>query len=600
MSDPVATLALAGRTQRPRIHQLDAVVVGAGGAGLYAALELKNVLGPEARIGVISKLYPSRSHTGAAQGGVCAALGNTEEDHWEWHWFDTVKGGDYLVDQDAAEVMCREAVETIINLEHLGLPFDRTPDGRIDQRRFGGHTRNYGDGPVRRSCFAADRTGHAILQTLYQQCIAREVLFYDEYQVLDLQMPDGPGGRVSGVIALQLATGELHSFGARAVLFATGGFGKIFKVTSNAHTLTGDGVAITRRRGLPLEDMEFFQFHPTGMYKLGFLLSEAMRGEGGFLVNGEGERFMERYAPTMKDLASRDVVSRSIYQEIAAGRGINGGDFVHLDVRHLGAEVLNQKLPDMSGFIRTYFGLEPLTDLVPIQPTAHYAMGGIPTDVDGRVLADETGRVVPGFFAAGECACVSVHGANRLGTNSLLDILVFGRRAGLAMAAHLADAPAPTPDRDAEAAARATLARLRGSSDGERPAVIRAELQEAMFSGCGVYRTAELLEQTLRIVRELQDRARYLAVDDHGLRYNTDLVDALELGYLIDCAEATVESAVARTESRGAHAREDFPERDDVTWLRHTFAYRDSAGGTSRLAYKPVSVTRFEPKPRVY
>ena len=398
------TLATRGAPAIPptRVHDLDAVVVGAGGAGLYAALELKQELGPEARIGVVSKLYPSRSHTGAAQGGVCAALGNTEEDHWEWHWFDTVKGGDYLVDQDAAEVMCHDAIETIINLEHLGLPFDRTEDGRINQRRFGGHTRNYGEGPVRRSCFAADRTGHAILQTLFQQCIRRDVQFFDEYQVVDLALPDGPGGAVSGVIALQTATTELHAFRAKAVLFATGGYGKIFKVTSNAHTLTGDGMAIPYRRGLPLEDMEFFQFHPTGMYKLGFLLSEAMRGEGGVLLNDKGERFMERYAPTMKDLASRDVVSRSIYLEIAEGRGIGGKDFVHLDVRHLGAEVLNKKLPDMSGFIRTYFGLEPLTDLVPIQPTAHYAMGGVPTDIDGRVLADATNAVVPGFYAAGE------------------------------------------------------------------------------------------------------------------------------------------------------------------------------------------------------
>ena len=389
-----------------RVHELDAVVVGAGGAGLYAALELKQDLGPEARIGVISKLYPTRSHTGAAQGGVCAALGNTEEDHWEWHWFDTVKGGDYLVDQDAAEVMCRDAIETIIKLEHLGLPFDRTPEGLINQRRFGGHTRNYGEGPVRRSCFAADRTGHAILQTLFQQCIRHDVTFFDEYQVLDLLLPEGPGGPVSGVIALQLATSELHAFRAKAVLFGTGGYGKVFKVTSNAHTLTGDGMAIPYRRGLPLEDMEFFQFHPTGMYKLGFLLSEAMRGEGGFLVNDAGERFMERYAPTMKDLASRDVVSRSIYLEVAEGRGIGGKDYVHLDVRHLGAEVLDKKLPDMSGFIRTYFGLDPLTDLVPIQPTAHYAMGGIPTDIDGRALADVGGRVVPGLYAAGEVACV--------------------------------------------------------------------------------------------------------------------------------------------------------------------------------------------------
>ena len=582
-----------------RVHELDAVVVGAGGAGLYAALELKRDLGSEAKIGVISKLYPTRSHTGAAQGGVCAALGNTEEDHWEWHWFDTVKGGDYLVDQDAAEVMCHDAVETIINLEHLGLPFNRTPEGLIDQRRFGGHTRNEGEAPVRRSCFAADRTGHAILQTLYQQCIRRDVTFFDEYQVLELAMPEGHHGPVSGVIALQLATSELHAFRARAVLFATGGFGKIFKVTSNAHTLTGDGVAITYRRGLPIEDMEFYQFHPTGMYKLGFLLSEAMRGEGGFLVNGEGERFMERYAPTMKDLASRDVVSRSIYQEIAAGRGIGGKDFVHLDVRHLGAEVLNTKLPDMTGFIRTYFGIEPLTELVPIQPTAHYAMGGIPTDIDGRVLADENGRVVPGFYAAGECACVSVHGANRLGTNSLLDILVFGRRAGIAMAQDLAAAPRPRPDRPAEASVGQLVSGLLGDRGRERPAVIRSELQELMFAKCGVYRTGALLEECRAEVAALQERARHLRVDDKGCRYNTDLGEALELGFLLDCAEATVESAIARTETRGGHAREDYPERDDQRWLKHTLIRR-GPGGARQLAYKPVTITRFEPKARTY
>ncbi|HEY4768470.1 MAG TPA: succinate dehydrogenase flavoprotein subunit [Candidatus Limnocylindria bacterium] len=595
-------MRLADTPARPRVrtHELDAVVVGAGGAGLYAALELKRNLGPEARIGVISKLYPSRSHTGAAQGGVCAALGTTEEDHWEWHWFDTVKGGDYLVDQDAAEVMCHDAVETIINLEHLGMPFNRTEEGRIDQRRFGGHTRNEGEAPVRRACFAADRTGHAILQTLFQQCIRLDVAFYDEYQVLDLQMPDGPGGPVTGVVALQTSTSEIHSFRAKAVLFATGGFGKIFKVTSNAHTLTGDGVAIAYRRGLPLEDMEFFQFHPTGMYKLGFLLSEAMRGEGGFLVNGEGERFMERYAPTMKDLASRDVVSRSIYQEIAAGRGVGGKDFVHLDVRHLGAQVLNEKLPDMTGFIRTYFGLDPLTDLVPIQPTAHYAMGGIPTDIDGRVLADEVGRLVPGFYAAGECACVSVHGGNRLGTNSLLDILVFGRRAGIAMADEVRRAEAPVPDHAAGVGVAAQRDELLSRADGERPAVIRAELAEVMFSHCGVYRTAARLEECRTAVRALRQRAARLVVQDKGLRYNTDLADALELGFLLDCAEATVESAVARTESRGAHARDDFPDRDDVEWLKHTFAFRDAAGGSPRLAYKPVTITRFPPKPRVY
>jgi succinate dehydrogenase / fumarate reductase, flavoprotein subunit len=583
-----------------RVHDLDAVVVGAGGAGLYAALELKQELGPDGRIGVISKLYPSRSHTGAAQGGVCAALGNTEEDHWEWHWFDTVKGGDYLVDQDAAEVMCRDAVETIINLEHLGLPFDRTPEGLINQRRFGGHTRNYGEGPVRRSCFAADRTGHAILQTLFQQCIRREVAFYDEYQVLDLILPEGAGGPVSGVIALQLATSEIHAFRAKAALFATGGYGKVFKVTSNAHTLTGDGMAIPYRRGLPLEDMEFFQFHPTGMYKLGFLLSEAMRGEGGFLVNDVGERFMERYAPTMKDLASRDVVSRSIYLEVAEGRGIGGKDYVHLDVRHLGAEVLDRKLPDMSGFIRTYFGLEPLTDLVPIQPTAHYAMGGIPTDIDGRALADARGAAIPGLYAAGEVACVSVHGANRLGTNSLLDILVFGRRAGKRMAADLAGLPQPTDDREAEATVQGLVSGLLGGTDGERPAVIRTELQEVMFTKCGVYRTEALLIEARDEVASLKARARTLRVDDRGCRYNTDLTEALELGFLLDCAEATIASALARTESRGGHAREDFPERDDAGWLKHTFVTRSPESGEIGLDYKPVTITKFEPKARAY
>jgi succinate dehydrogenase / fumarate reductase flavoprotein subunit len=426
------------------------------------------------------------------------------------------------------------------------------------------------------------------------------VTFYDEYQVLDLILPQGPGGPVSGVIALQLATSELHAFRAKAVLFATGGYGKVFKVTSNAHTLTGDGMAIPYRRGLPLEDMEFFQFHPTGMYKLGFLLSEAMRGEGGFLVNDAGERFMERYAPTMKDLASRDVVSRSIYLEVAEGRGIGGKDYVHLDVRHLGAEVLDRKLPDMSGFIRTYFGLEPLTDLVPIQPTAHYAMGGIPTDIDGRALADARGTAIPGLYAAGEVACVSVHGANRLGTNSLLDILVFGRRAGKRMAVDIGELPEPVDDRASEASVQGMVSGLLAGTDGERPAVIRTELQDVMFAKCGVYRTEQLLIEARDEVASLRTRAQTLRVDDRGCRYNTDLTDALELGFLLDCAEATVASALARTETRGGHAREDFPERDDEAWLKHTFVTRSPESGEIGLDYKPVTITKFEPKARSY
>ncbi|PYV24399.1 MAG: succinate dehydrogenase/fumarate reductase flavoprotein subunit, partial [Acidobacteria bacterium] len=399
-------------------QRYDAVIVGAGGAGLKAALHLATQR--QARIAVISKLYPVRSHTGAAQGGIGAALGNMEEDHWEWHMFDTVKGGDYLADQDAVEVLCREAVETVYELEHWGLPFSRTPDGKIAQRPFGGHTREFGKAPVRRSCYAADRTGHMILQTLYQQCIKHDVHFYNEFHLLDLLVEQG---RCAGAVALSLATGELYTFHAKAVVLATGGCGKFYRVTSNAHALTGDGMAVALRRGIPLEDMEFFQFHPTGIYKMGILLSEAARGEGGILRNRTGERFMERYAPTLLDLAPRDMVSRAMYREIEEGRGIEGKNWLHLDVTHLGREVLDKKLPDITDFVRTYMGIEPARELIPVQPTAHYAMGGIPTDTEARVIIDEKNTPLPGLYAAGECACVSVHGANRLGTNSLVDIL---------------------------------------------------------------------------------------------------------------------------------------------------------------------------------
>ena len=578
--------------------QHDALGVGAGGAGLWAAVELSKA-GVDAA--VVTKLYPSRSHTGAAQGGVCAALGNQEEDHWEWHMFDTIKGGDYLVDQDAAEVLAREAIETVIELEHMGLPFNRTPDGRIDQRRFGGHTRNFGEGPVRRSCFAADRTGHMILQTLYQQAIKHGVRFYDEYHVVDLLTEGGEfdeGGRAAGVVAYRLADGSLHTIGAKAVLLATGGFGRMFRITSNAWSLTGDGVALAHRHGVPMQDMEFYQFHPTGIVGIGILLSEAARGEGGILLNGEGERFMERYAPTMKDLAPRDMVSRSIYQEIRAGRGIDGKDYVYLDVRHLGRKVIEEKLPDITDFARVYQGVEPLTEPVPIQPTAHYAMGGIPTDVEARVTRDAANTVVPGLYAAGETACVSVHGANRLGTNSLVDLLVFGRRAGRRMVEDVKGVGTPAVREDATEPVRAELERIR-SSNGREPAPrIRRELADVMMDNVGVYRDEGLLLAARRKVEELRARYGHICIDDKGRVFNTDLMEARELGYLLDCAEATVASALARKESRGAHAREDYPERDDANFLTHTLASR--SGGGIRLDYKPVTITKFQPKPRTY
>ena len=580
--------------ERPTVHDYPAVIVGAGGAGLWAALELAR---RGVKTAVLSKLYPTRSHTGAAQGGICAALGNHEEDHWEWHMYDTVKGGDYLVDQDAAEILAREAIETVIELEHMGLPFNRTPDGKIDQRRFGGHTRNYGEAPVRRSCFAADRTGHMILQTLYQNCIKHGVEFFDEYHVVDLLIDDGV---TRGAVAYRIADGELHVFRSNAVMLATGGFGRMYKITSNAHALTGDGVALCYRRGVPLEDMEFFQFHPTGIVGIGILLSEAARGEGGFLRNNEGARFMERYAPNLMELAPRDVVSRAMYVEVRDGRGIDGGDYLHLDLTHLGKKVIDEKLPDITEFARVYQGIEPITQPVPVTPTAHYAMGGIPTDNEARVVGDEKNTVVRGLYAAGECACVSVHGANRLGTNSLIDILVFGRRAGRSMADDVAGAALPSLAADEAEPVRTALEALRGRGKGESQLRIRTELAATMMDDAGVFRTADGLRRMTVKVAELQDRYSRVRVQDRGRIFNTDLLEARELGYLLDCAEATVWSALARQESRGGHFREDFPERDDTHWLRHTLAYRSDVEGGPRLAYKPVTITKFEPKPRTY
>jgi succinate dehydrogenase / fumarate reductase flavoprotein subunit len=575
-------------------HTYDAVIVGAGGAGLRAAIETSD----QVRTAVISKLYPTRSHTGAAQGGVCAALGNMEEDYPEWHAFDTVKGGDYLVDQPAAELLTNEAVDAIYQLEHWGLPFNRTPDGKIAQRRFGGHTRNHGEGPVMRACYAADRTGHMILQTLYQQCVKRDVRFFNEFYCLDLLRDDA--GRTAGIVAYELATGEIHIFRAKSVMFATGGYGRMFRVTSNAHALTGDGLSVAYRRGIPLEDMEFFQFHPTGLYKLGILLSEAARGEGAIVLNKDGERFMERYAPTIKDLAPRDVVSRSIYQEIKEGRGAGpNGDMVYLDLRHLDPKVIEEKLPDITEFARVYLRVEPTTELVPIQPTAHYAMGGIPTDVDGRVVTGAEETPVPGLYAAGECACVSVHGGNRLGTNSLLDIVVFGRRGGAHMAAFAKDADLASPPAEP---ARQTLDMLNGLLTRDRSvnAVdIRTELQDEMFDRACVVRNEEGLKRMEVVLADLHDRYAQLGVQDKGSVYNTDLMEAVELGFLLDCAETLVAAAAARTESRGAHFREDHPLRDDANWLKHSLAYRKD-DRTIDLEYKPVKMGPYIPMERKY
>ena len=582
-----------GTARAPVIHDFQAVIVGAGGAGLWAALELARA---GVKTAVLTKIYPTRSHTGAAQGGVCAALGNQEEDHWEWHMFDTVKGGDYLVDQPAAEIMCREAVDAVIELEHWGLPFNRTPDGKIDQRRFGGHTRNHGEAPVRRACYAADRTGHMILQTLYQQCIKRDVRFFNEFYVLDLLLQDG---HAAGVVAYELATGELHVFRAKAVLFATGGFGKMFKVSSNAHTLTGDGPAVVYRRGIPLQDMEMFQFHPTGIYKMGILLSEAVRGEGGILLNGKGERFMERYAPTIKDLAPRDMVSRAIYQEIKEGRGVDGKDYVYLDVRHLDPQVIEEKLPDVTEFARVYLGVEPTTELVPIQPTAHYAMGGIPTDVDGRVVLGEDETPVPGLYAAGECACVSVHGANRLGTNSLLDIVVFGRRSGRAAAEFAGGADVPELPERPDGFVADLLDGLTGRPEGANAADIRAEMQEQMQDLAFVVRTEESLRKMQEILDGLRERYQRVYVQDAGKMFNTELMEVVELGFLLDCADALVAAALARDESRGGHFREDHPLRDDANWLKHSLAYRQQ-DGSIRLETKPVKLGPYVPMERKY
>ena len=587
-------------------HQFDALVVGAGGAGLMAALHASKSV----NTAVISKLYPTRSHTGTAQGGISAALGNLEPDKWEWHAYDTIKGGDFLNDQDSVDILCKDAIDAVIDLEHMGLPFDRTSEGKISQRRFGGHTNNDTKQAVQRACHAADRTGHMILQTLYQNCIKNDVKFFDEFQLVDLLIEDG---KCNGAVAVELKTGEIHVFHSKSTMLATGGFGKMWKVTSNAHSLTGDAPAAILRRHLPLQDMEFYQFHPTGLYKLGILLSEAARGEGAVFLNGKGERFMERYMPTLKDLAPRDICSRFIYKEVREGRGIDGKDYVYLDCRpdeinkwfkadgisrSVNAHYLESRLPDIFEFARVYLGQDPVTQPVAIQPTAHYAMGGIPTDNDARVLADENGTVVEGLYAAGEVACVSVHGANRLGTNSLVDLVVFGKRGGLAMAKYSKEAAYREINKStAHLDGEAQLNQIRNSNGTEKLGVLRKQLQPLMDDKVGVNRSGSGLEEALESINELQQRFKNIRIDDKGFKFNTDLMEAWELGCLLDLAEVTTYSALARTESRGGHYREDFPNRDDANFLQHTVVWKN---GNVQVKYKPVRITRIQPTERKY
>jgi succinate dehydrogenase / fumarate reductase flavoprotein subunit len=582
-------------------RNFDVLIIGAGGAGLNAAVQLANA---DLRVAVVSKVFPTRSHTVAAQGGVNAALGNVDEDKWHWHMFDTVKGSDYLGDQDAIEFMCREAIPTVYELEHNGVPFSRLDNGRIYQRPFGGQSRHFGKEQAARTCAAADRTGHAILHTLYQQNLKARSHFFTEYFAIDL-LQDAEGG-ITGALVMDIASGEPMVLNARATLLATGGCGQVFRTTSNARINTGDGMAMALRAGVPLQDMEFFQFHPTGVAGRGMLITEASRGEGGYLINSEGERFMERYAPTAKDLASRDVVARAIVTEVREGRGCGPkGDHVLLKVDHLGEETVARRLPGIRETSKIFLGIDPAFEPIPVYPTAHYVMGGIPSDRFGRVVVPARHgpeEVVQGLYAAGECACVSVHGANRLGGNSLLDILVFGRLSGLDILEYLKENPRHRlTDSASEERAMARFQRFDREGEGVSVAELRSELQKVMEDHAGVFRTEEIMQAGLEKMRGIRERLDEVRLQDRSRTFNTARVEAFELENLVDVGLSIVTSALHRKESRGAHSRPDYPERDDRNWMRHSLYFRDG----DRLDYKPVrtrplSVDSFPPKERVY